>query len=1427
MTSRHFGAPMCASQTSRNFLRQIMTALCSTALAGSAFLLPLMPAYATPDKQEQRVLPQDEYRQMGRGDWLRQPFDAPLLPTNSADTIALQHFAAGRLKEAVEALENECKAIAKNWKSVADKELYEGSYYLPIRALVHEKHPCLQRLTGTLVAGENSVPVYPGESTAVVPPSVAAAGRGTRGSAVDSRFRWYDDDKNGANRSGLAYTKGFGDSGSVPAGKDVASYALQLASLLSRLAEVELASGQPDDLDLTNRHLLASRAWLARAAGLTVPLPPKSSSQESSEKAGSGLFPGPHTVTATPILTPKNKELEKPYKPTHCSEPEDFLQDKVNGDSRDKVNIDRSIAARAGGKFGENIRLLVARNKYTHALLYLTSTDWGNAIDILAKLSKPEKIDEQNTQIKLISIMANISLARARMLVGEQPNLVVRDLCLYTDKADTSSKSDKAKTPEHGSAATALKSAATGLASLRSSPVASASPGEWRQIEMLHLSLIATSLSWAEMMVQPLPYNKNEITPVVENMFDMFKEQKPQLDELRKIEVHNIKSAEDLRRESLIHGYKAHQEFIKVRLGSGNLAAATKDLNIARESAEKLGDLFLQARWNWLYGRIQRQAGRHTEAQAVLERAVSQLDALRADLLRAGTGPGESFRETLAPVYRELVAVFMDKLLPKNGPQEQDVDQPSVLDKEKPNQRSLPDLISCARLKDAAVAEKIGCAQNEKKQLLGNIFYYMEKLKAAELEDYFKDDCVARVRNNENRIDDIIFHEFDDDKNKDTNPAYDDNKNKGMNPAYLVYPVFLPDRIVTIVTHYIKDGLRHTLITVPSTPYELENLIRKQNFILSRSIGDKTRRRGGRGGELFPTVPGMMNWRSSDALPEFHIDAITPTTASPSRRSTAASPLSNTDTAQDPVNSTYNVRITDRDAQDYFKNNEYIYKNFIVPIFEKVVKSAKDPTPESVPTLIFAPDGILYTLLLPGLGETKLPDTRVPAIEELYKKGSDTLIRRAALAIIPGRTLAYFDKSERPKNGGAGDTPKRSLRVLTAAQRLFNVIGSDPTLHAKSRTELRANVADACMMTCAPLTKESAVEFKDGEFCPASFMDTLARQDFDIIHIGAHARIAASSSRNLIETDLPPPARYRSELTKGWDARVAARHHVRWSDGNLTLGDLGSALQGLRMRPTPLQMLVLSACDTAAGDARAALGLAGMAVQAGARSALGTLLSVNDDITYGVMHQFYKNLLWPSQDCQPVKGQDGPLPMSRTMALRDAQITCIGNKSCFGDEKIAKNKCLSDGDQTLLKKLHKKIFDLTEQSRKFSGSTDKSYKVLLDDLTDWAPFVLIGDWRPIPNVDPKRPQSTAPISSLDPDATSGPVTPAGQRDCLKQCLEDYNDVMTSPNNSDRERLRRPLIYKSDFDFCQVPGGNIMWKDAEAIEKYMRAKRQTQ
>ena len=58
----------------------------------------------------------------------------------------------------------------------------------------------------------------------------------------------------------------------------------------------------------------------------------------------------------------------------------------------------------------------------------------------------------------------------------------------------------------------------------------------------------------------------------------------------------------------------------------------------------------------------------------------------------------------------------------------------------------------------------------------------------------------------------------------------------------------------------------------------------------------------------------------------------------------------------------------------------------------------------------------------------------------------------------------------------------------------------------------------------------------------------------------------------------------------------------------------------------PIQLLVLSACQTAEGDSRAALGIAGVALRANARSTVASLWQVGDSPTAKFMGEFYRQL---------------------------------------------------------------------------------------------------------------------------------------------------------------------------------------------------------
>ena len=136
----------------------------------------------------------------------------------------------------------------------------------------------------------------------------------------------------------------------------------------------------------------------------------------------------------------------------------------------------------------------------------------------------------------------------------------------------------------------------------------------------------------------------------------------------------------------------------------------------------------------------------------------------------------------------------------------------------------------------------------------------------------------------------------------------------------------------------------------------------------------------------------------------------------------------------------------------------------------------------------------------------------------------------------------------------------------------------------------------------------------DGEFGMARLERELRSEKFSIVHIASHGQFDSRAD----------------------DTFVLA------FDGKLTLEHLNRLVGMSKYREEPIELLTLSACDTAAGDDRAALGLAGIAVKAGARSALATLWNVNDAVSTELVLAFYREL--------------GDASVSRAQALQRAQL---------------------------------------------------------------------------------------------------------------------------------------------------------------------------
>ncbi len=92
-----------------------------------------------------------------------------------------------------------------------------------------------------------------------------------------------------------------------------------------------------------------------------------------------------------------------------------------------------------------------------------------------------------------------------------------------------------------------------------------------------------------------------------------------------------------------------------------------------------------------------------------------------------------------------------------------------------------------------------------------------------------------------------------------------------------------------------------------------------------------------------------------------------------------------------------------------------------------------------------------------------------------------------------------------------------------------------------------------------------------------------------------------------------------------FSSRAEDTYILTW-DQRVNVNELHQLLERRELGQGAIELLVLSACQTAVGDPMAALGIAGVAVRSGARSTLATLWSVDDQATAMVMGQFYQNL---------------------------------------------------------------------------------------------------------------------------------------------------------------------------------------------------------
>lgn len=138
------------------------------------------------------------------------------------------------------------------------------------------------------------------------------------------------------------------------------------------------------------------------------------------------------------------------------------------------------------------------------------------------------------------------------------------------------------------------------------------------------------------------------------------------------------------------------------------------------------------------------------------------------------------------------------------------------------------------------------------------------------------------------------------------------------------------------------------------------------------------------------------------------------------------------------------------------------------------------------------------------------------------------------------------------------------------------------------------------------------------EFTSTALADRVKNNNASVVHLATHGQFSSRQEDTFLLT---------------WDGRVSIQE----------LADLLKNRGGDASKA--IELLVLSACDTAAGDDRAVLGLAGLAVKSGARSTIAALWPVKDKAAATLMTRFYDELHKPG--------------MTKAEALRQAQINLI------------------------------------------------------------------------------------------------------------------------------------------------------------------------
>ena len=158
----------------------------------------------------------------------------------------------------------------------------------------------------------------------------------------------------------------------------------------------------------------------------------------------------------------------------------------------------------------------------------------------------------------------------------------------------------------------------------------------------------------------------------------------------------------------------------------------------------------------------------------------------------------------------------------------------------------------------------------------------------------------------------------------------------------------------------------------------------------------------------------------------------------------------------------------------------------------------------------------------------------------------------------------------------------------------------------------------------------NADTLRNEEFTIENLMNAKNKQTYDIVHLATHGAFVGTNAES---------------------------NYIRFYNEILTLNP--EALRPLELDKPGLELLVISACETAFGNLETELGFAGLALLTGAKTSLATLWKVGDTGTLGMMTQFYQQLSRLSKLPIPTDSEQESPNLIKAEVLRLSQIAMI------------------------------------------------------------------------------------------------------------------------------------------------------------------------